>query len=64
VMDGIRLTYAARFDATPETEFNALAVCYRFLLDCRAKKEATRPGGPEVVVKESNGYDAATNRTE
>ena len=41
------IVYAPRPDATPEGELNALANVYRFILDCHAKKEATRPGGPD-----------------
>ena len=34
------IRYAQRPDATPEAELSALAAVYRFVLDCRAKKEA------------------------
>lgn len=33
------VSYAARPDATPETETSALSAVYRFILDCHAKKE-------------------------
>ena len=37
-MSSPRMTYTRRPDATPEGELDALAVVYRFILDCRAKK--------------------------
>lgn len=43
-----KVLYSPRTDATPESELNALAVIYRFILDCHAKKEG-RPttSGPD-----------------
>jgi hypothetical protein len=48
-------TYTQRSGATPEAETSALAAVYKFVLDCHAKKKATRPGGPDDARKESNG---------
>jgi hypothetical protein len=31
---------------TPEAELNVLAAVHKFVLDCRAKKEAARPAAP------------------
>ena len=45
-MGSARIVYTPR-DTTPEGELNALAAAYRFILDCHAKKKATRPGGPD-----------------
>lgn len=43
--------YATRPGTTPEAELDALASVYRFILDCRAKKE----GGPETAPKDAKG---------
>jgi hypothetical protein len=44
-------SYAPRSDATPDTELSTLANVYKFVLDCRANKEAaprqSRPDDPE-----------------
>ncbi len=57
-MDSPRIAYAPRPDTTPETEISALANVYRFVLDCRAKKEATRPGSPEDAERRSDEIGA------
>ena len=44
-MDDVRITYAPRLDATPEAELSALTACYRYVLNCKAKKE----GGPATA---------------
>jgi hypothetical protein len=41
------VVYSPRPDATPEDELSALAAVYKFILDHRAEKGATRPGGPD-----------------
>jgi hypothetical protein len=38
--DTPRIRYTSRPDTTPETELNALATVYRFILDCHTKKMA------------------------
>ena len=38
-----RITYISPPDATPESELNALATAYKFIIDCHAKKEAAGP---------------------
>jgi len=45
------VSYAARADATPKAELNALASVYRLILDSRAKKNA-------AGVTSTNGGDA------
>jgi hypothetical protein len=54
-----RTTYASHGDALPEAEVATLAHIYKFVLDCHAKKEATRPGSPEdgTKVKEDSAYE-------
>ena len=41
------IAYATRPDASPQAELSTLANVYKFVLDCHAKKEATRPGSPD-----------------
>ena len=56
-----KIAYSPRLDPTPESELNALASIYKFILDCHAKKEG-RPttSGPDDAAKEiENGCDAA-----
>jgi hypothetical protein len=36
-----------RENTTSESELNALAIVYGFVLDCCERKEASRPGGPD-----------------
>lgn len=48
-----RITYVPRDTATPQTEISALTDAYRFILDS-AKKEATRPGGPDDPRKDKD----------
>lgn len=50
-MSSSRIIYAPRPDTTPETEISALGNVYRFILDCHAKKEDTRPGAPNDGTK-------------
>lgn len=54
-MSSPRITYSARPDATPEAELDALAAVYRFILDCRVKKEAAQP----AALNEAKGPDDA-----
>ncbi len=57
-MRAAQVTYTPRPDVTPRTEISALASVYRFVLDCRAKKEATRPGSPEDAERRSDEIGA------
>jgi hypothetical protein len=53
------IRYAQRPDATPEAELRALASVYRFVLDCRAKKEAAPESRPDdgTKVKEDSANE-------
>ncbi len=58
-MSSPRVVYASCPDATSESEANALADVYRFLIfDCYAKKKATRPGGPDDTEELKNDRTA------
>jgi hypothetical protein len=46
-MSSAHITYSQRPEASAKNEFTALANVYKFVLDCHAKKEATRPGSPD-----------------
>jgi hypothetical protein len=50
-MDGVRLTYTPRHDATFEAELDVLAVLYQFVLDCHAKQN------PAAGQGERGDYD-------
>jgi len=41
--DAPHIIYTQRADTTAETELNALAAVYRFILDCHARKKAVEP---------------------
>ena len=47
-----RVSYTPCPDATPESELNALAAVYAFVLEARTKKRVAVPSGPENGVKE------------
>ena len=53
-MSSARITYTPRPDATPETELPPLSVVYKFVLDCRAKKEGARLGAPDDPRKDKD----------
>jgi hypothetical protein len=53
-MDSSSITYTPRPDATPEAELSALASAYRFVLDCRAKKEAAPESRPDDARKDQD----------
>jgi hypothetical protein len=46
-----RINYVARQDATPESELDAFAAVYAFILEAHAKKKAAAPSGQEVDVR-------------
>ena len=54
------ITYVARPNATPETELSALVAVYKFVLDCRAKKEAAPESRPDDAMKGSENNRAKT----
>jgi hypothetical protein len=51
-----RIIYTPRLDAAPEAELNTLAACYRFILDCHAKKRGRLPdkSGPDDTERSEN----------
>jgi hypothetical protein len=48
------IAYATCPEADPHAELSALANVYRFVLDCHAKEEATRPGSPDDAKEIKN----------
>ena len=58
-----QIVYSPRPDTTPEGELNALAACFRFILDCHAKKEAAHPAAPNDVRKDQDAHTATQNYT-
>jgi hypothetical protein len=58
-----RIAYARRSDATAEAETTAVANVYAFILNCHARKKATRPGGPDDTDGLKNDRTARTNYT-
>jgi hypothetical protein len=50
-MNSPRITYVPRPDANPQAELDALRNIYRFILDCKAKKE----GGPTTAPNDTRG---------
>jgi hypothetical protein len=56
-----RISYTPCPDATPESELDALAAVYAFVLEARTKKRAAVPSGPENGVKEDEHVH--TNRS-
>ena len=57
-MSSPRIVYTPHPDATPESGVATLAGVYRFVLDCHAKKKATRPGGPDDAEESKNDRTA------
>ena len=45
------ISYVPRSDVTPEGELNALAAVYRFIFDCKAKKEDS----PSLAALDDDG---------
>jgi len=56
-MSSARITYTPRPDATPESELDALAAIYKFILECHASKKAADPTGDPNEVKEVEAVD-------
>jgi len=63
-----RIRYIPRPDTTPEKELNALAVVYRFILDCHTKDKTVGPA-PEpdssddaVIVGNAEGVSHVGQR--
>jgi hypothetical protein len=51
------LTYTPLSDATPESELDALAAVYTFILECHERKKAADPTGDRNEVKEDIDVD-------
>ena len=56
-MSSARITYTPRPDATPESELDALAAIYKFVLECHASKKAADPTGDPNEAKEDKDLD-------
>ena len=58
-MSSPRISYTTRREATPGAELSALANICRFVLDCRAKKEAAPESRPDdgTKVKEDSANE-------
>ena len=50
-MNNSRIVYVQREGMTPLAELDALSACFRFIIDCRVKKEATRRGSRDDGTK-------------
>ena len=48
------IDYTPLPDATPESELDAFAAVYAFVLEAHAKKKAATPSGPANGVKENH----------
>jgi len=53
------IIYRQRPDATPKGELSTVSACYRFILDCHAKKKGACPGAPDDVRKGQDAHTAA-----
>ena len=53
-MDRPSITYTLRTDTTQEAEISTLANVYRFVLDCRAKREAAPESRPDDARKDQD----------
>ncbi len=58
-----RVKYSQRPDATPESELNALAAAYRFILDRHERKKAAPASRPEDAERRSSEIGAAEKYT-
>ncbi len=61
-MNSPRITYTPRPDATPEGELNALAVVYRFILCCAAKKKNPSPTAVDLRHEEVSHVEQLPDR--
>jgi hypothetical protein len=53
-MTSPRITYIPHPDTAPEAELSALVAVYKFVLDCRAKKEAAPESRPDDARKDQD----------
>jgi hypothetical protein len=58
-MSELRISYSGSLDSSPETETPVLCAVYKFVLDCRAKKEAAPENRPDdgTKVKEDSANE-------
>jgi len=58
------ISYTPHLDATPEVELAALTACYRFILDCHAKKIAAEPDScnDAAIVRDTEGVSHVEQR--
>ncbi len=64
-MSNPRISYAPRPGTTLEAEGSALASVYRFVLACRAKKNAagmTSTNGDDAIVRNTEGVNHVDQR--
>jgi hypothetical protein len=54
VTDNARIVYTPLPDSTPESELDALAAVYAFVLECHASKKAADPTGDPNEVREED----------
>jgi len=59
------ITYAPRPDTTPQTELNALAACYRFILDSAQNRGRflDKSGPDDVKGRSRNDFHASNDST-
>lgn len=62
-MSNPKIIYTPRADATPETELQALANVYRFILDCHEKNKAAEAHGGEDDARKGDLDDRAANKS-
>ena len=51
------IAYTPLPDATPESELDALAAVYAFILECHERRKVTGRVGNPIEVKEDNDVD-------
>jgi len=54
VMSDPPITYTPHNDTAPGAEVSALAAVYRFIIDCRTKKEAAPESRPDDARKDQD----------
>jgi hypothetical protein len=57
-MTSPRITYIPHPDTAPEAELSALVAVHKFVLDCRAKKEAAPESRPDDAEGPKNDRTA------
>lgn len=62
-MTSPRVTYAARHDATAETEISAFANVYRLILAKKRGRLSDKNGPDDAAERSGNDYSATPNYT-